>query len=63
VLILHGERDANVPVEHAHLLANEMIAGGNMDVTVDILKDHNHLFLEDADGRFTDKRYVKLTIS
>jgi dipeptidyl aminopeptidase/acylaminoacyl peptidase len=60
VLILHGDRDANVPVEHAHLLAQEMRLGGNRDVTVRILADHNHLFLIDTDGRFTDKRYVKL---
>ena len=60
VLILHGDRDANVPVEHAHLLAQAMRAGGNEDVTVKVLPHHNHLFLEDADGRFTDKRYLKL---
>ena len=60
VLIIHGDRDANVPVEHAHLLAETMKVGGNADVTVRILQNHNHLFLKDPDGRFTDKRYVKL---
>jgi dipeptidyl aminopeptidase/acylaminoacyl peptidase len=60
VLIIHGDRDANVPVEHAHLLADAMQAGGNRDVTVRILPNHNHLFLKDTDGRFTDKRYWKL---
>jgi len=60
VLIIHGDRDANVPVKHAHLLAEAMRAGGNADVTVWILPNHNHLFLKDPDGRFTDKRYVKL---
>ena len=60
VLILHGDRDAHVPVEHAHLLANEMRKGGNRDVTVKILADHNHLFLKDKDGRFSNKRYLKL---
>jgi len=60
VLIIHGDRDANVPVEHAHLLAEAMRAGGNADVTVRILPNHNHLFLKDTDGRFTDKRYWKL---
>jgi dipeptidyl aminopeptidase/acylaminoacyl peptidase len=60
VLILHGDRDANVPVEHARLLAKEMRLGGNQDVAVRILADHNHLFLKDTDGRFTDKRYLKL---
>ncbi|MFC1533947.1 alpha/beta hydrolase family protein [Thermodesulfobacteriota bacterium] len=59
-LIIHGDRDANVPVRHAHLLAEAMRAGGNADVTVTILPDHNHLFLKDTDGRFTDKRYWKL---
>jgi dipeptidyl aminopeptidase/acylaminoacyl peptidase len=60
VLIIHGDRDANVPVEHAHLLAEAMRTGGNTDVTVKILPNHNHLFLKDPDGRFTDKRYLKL---
>jgi dipeptidyl aminopeptidase/acylaminoacyl peptidase len=60
VLIIHGDRDANVPVEHAHLLAEAMRASGNADVTVRILPNHNHLLLKDTDGRFTDKRYVKL---
>ena len=59
-LIIHGDRDANVPVEHANLIAEAMLAGGNTDVTVKILPDHNHLFLHDTDGRFTDKRYLKL---
>jgi len=60
VLIIHGDRDANVPVEDAHLLAEAMQAGGNADVTVKILPNLNHLFLKDTDGRFTDKRYWKL---
>lgn len=60
VLILHGDRDANVPVEHAHLLADAIRTGGNTDVTVKILRNHNHLFLKDTDGRFTNKRYFKL---
>jgi dipeptidyl aminopeptidase/acylaminoacyl peptidase len=59
-LILHGDRDAHVPLQHAQALADAMRGGGNDDVTVRILKDHNHLFLEDADGRFTGKRYWKL---
>jgi len=60
VLIIHGDRDANVPVTHAHLLAEAMRAGDNEDVTVRILQNHNHLFIKDSVGRFTDKRYVKL---
>jgi dipeptidyl aminopeptidase/acylaminoacyl peptidase len=52
-LIIHCERDANVPVDHAHLLAKAMAAAGNRDVEVKIFKDHNHLFLPDADGRIS----------
>ena len=51
VLILHGDRDAHVPVEHAHYLAQAMEAAGNSDVTVKIFKDVNHPFLPDTDGR------------
>ena len=58
VLILHGDRDAHVPVEHAHLLAEAMRSGGNNDVTVKILADHNHPFLKDPDGR--KSRYKEL---
>jgi dipeptidyl aminopeptidase/acylaminoacyl peptidase len=58
VLILHGDRDTQVPVAHAERLAEAMRAGGNEDVTVAILADHNHLFLEDADGGY--RRYVEL---
>ena len=54
------DRDANVPVEHARLLAEAIRAGGNADVTVRILPNYNHLFLKDTDGRFTDKRYWNL---
>jgi len=50
VLILHGEKDAHVPMDHAHLLAKAMRISGNNDVTVKIFTDHNHLFLEDPDG-------------
>lgn len=58
VLIVHGDRDTNVPVEHAALLAEAMIEGGNKDVTVKILENHNHLLLEDPDGFF--RRYTEL---
>jgi uncharacterized protein len=51
VLILHGDKDAHVPVEHAHYLAQAMRAGGNKDVTVRIFENINHLFLPDTDGR------------
>jgi dipeptidyl aminopeptidase/acylaminoacyl peptidase len=51
VLILHGDKDAHVPVEHAHYLAQAMRSSGNPDVTVRIFKDINHIFLPDTDGR------------
>lgn len=53
VLILHGDKDSHVPVDHAHLLAKAMRISGNNDVTVKIFKNHNHLFLEDPDGRMS----------
>jgi dipeptidyl aminopeptidase/acylaminoacyl peptidase len=57
-LILHGDRDTNVPVEHANLIADAMRSGGNEDVTVEILAGHNHLLLEDPDAFF--RRYGEL---
>lgn len=53
VLILHGDKDANVPVDHAHHLANAMRISGNTDVTVKIFTNHNHLFLEDPVGNIS----------
>jgi dipeptidyl aminopeptidase/acylaminoacyl peptidase len=53
VLILHGDRDAHVPVKHADYLARTMRLSGNADVTVKIFTDHNHLFLKDPDGRIS----------
>ena len=50
VLILHGDKDAHVPVDHAHMLAKAMRISGNNDVIVKIFTNHNHLFLEDPDG-------------
>ena len=50
VLILHGDKDAQVPVNHAHLLAKAIRSNGNKDVTVKIYSNHNHLFLKDSDG-------------
>ncbi len=58
VLILHGDRDAHVPVAHAGLLARAMRIHGNDRVSVMILKDYNHPFLKDADGRRS--RYKEL---
>lgn len=58
VLILHGDKDAQVPVEHAHYLAQAMKSAGNTDVTVRIFKDIDHPFLPDTDGR--QSGYMKL---
>ena len=58
VLILHGDRDASVPVEHASMLAQAIRSNGNQEVTVKIFKDHNHLLLKDPDGRKSE--YHKL---
>ena len=52
-LILHGDRDAHIPVDHSVLLANVMRASGNEDVTLIIFKNHNHLFLEDPNGNIS----------
>lgn len=57
-LILHGDKDAHIPVDHAHLVADMMRTGGNDDVTLIIFEDHNHLFLEDPDGRISG--YINL---
>lgn len=51
VLILQGDKDAHVPVEHAHYLAQAMRSGGNEDVTVRIFENINHPFLIDTNGR------------
>lgn len=58
VLILHGDKDAHVPVEHAHLLAGAMRAGGNPNVTVRIFENHNHLLLEDPVGSISGYRQL-----
>lgn len=51
VLILHGDKDAHVPVEHALYLAQAMRSGENPDVTVRIFENIDHPFLPDTDGR------------
>jgi hypothetical protein len=58
VLILHGDKDAQVPVDHAHLLAKAIRINGNKDVTVKIYSNHNHLFLEDSDGSRSGYKYL-----
>ncbi len=58
VLIMHGDRDTNVPPDDAERLARALRAGGNDRVTVRILPGLNHLFLEDEDGYF--RHYARL---
>lgn len=58
VLLLHGSKDTQVPVEHVHILAAAMHAGGNDKVTVKVLDGLNHLFLDDPYGTFV--LYAKL---
>lgn len=58
-LILNGARDQQVRPEEAELLAAAMREGGNSDVTLHILPDQNHLFLDDPDGH--PARYDRLT--
>jgi len=43
VLILHGEKDAQVPSTEAALLQGLLTEGGNADVTAIVLPDLNHL--------------------
>jgi alpha-beta hydrolase superfamily lysophospholipase len=52
-LILHGDRDAHIPFDHSIILAKAMRVSGNEEVTLNILKDHNHLFLEDTNGNIS----------
>jgi dienelactone hydrolase len=57
VLILHGEKDYQVPVAEAEKTASAVRAGGNHDVTVRVFSGMNHLFLPDAGVGFS---YEKL---
>ena len=52
-LILHGDKDAHIPVKHSQLLVKAMRSSGNDDVTLIIFKNHNHLFLEDPKGNIS----------
>ena len=53
VLILHGDQDEKVPVEHANRLAEAIRRGGNQDVTVEIFPGYSHAFinLEEANKK------------
>jgi len=45
VLILHGDQDKHVPVEHANIIAEAIRRGGNQDVTVHIFPGYDHRFI------------------
>jgi len=45
VLILHGDEDKHVPVEHANIIAEAIRRGGNQDVTVHIFPGYDHRFI------------------
>ena len=57
VLILHGEKDYQVPVAEAEKTASAVRAGGNRDVIVRTFPGTNHLFLPDGGVGFS---YEKL---
>ena len=57
VLILHGEKDYQVPVVEAEKLASILRGAGNRDVTVRVFPGLNHLFLPDGGVGFS---YEKL---
>jgi dienelactone hydrolase len=49
-LILQGATDQQVTAEQAEVLAKTMRAGGNRDVTVSVVPNANHLFIDDPSG-------------
>jgi dipeptidyl aminopeptidase/acylaminoacyl peptidase len=55
-LILHGDRDAHIPVAHSELLANVMRKSGNEDLTLLIFNDHNQM----PDDRIVSKYFSSL---
>lgn len=55
VLILHGDQDKHVPVEHANILAEAIRMGGNQDVTVHIFPGYMHNFVNVEEANKKDK--------
>ena len=55
VLILHGDQDELVPVEHANILAKAIRRGGNQDVTVKIFSGYNHGFIHIEEANQKEK--------
>lgn len=50
VLILTGSRDQQAVPEQVVLIEAAFKEGGNKDVTAQVVKDVNHLFVQDTDG-------------
>ena len=55
VLILHGDQDTLVPVEHASMLAEAIRSRGNPDVTVQIFPGYSHGFIHIEEARIMEK--------
>jgi len=55
VLILHGDQDKHVPVEHANIIAETMRRGGNKDVTVVIFPGYKHNFINIEEANRKEK--------
>jgi dienelactone hydrolase len=62
VLILHGEKDYQVPVAEAEKTATAVRAGGNRDVTVRVFPATNHLFLPHANVGFSYEKLPSFTV-
>ena len=62
VLILHGEKDYQVPAAEAEKTASAVRAGGNRDVTVRVFPGMNHLFLPEAGVGFSYEKLPSFTV-
>ena len=62
VLILHGEKDYQVPVAEAEKTAAAVRAGGNRDVTVRVFPGMNHLLLPHAGVGFSYEKLPSVTV-
>ncbi|HET9423932.1 MAG TPA: alpha/beta fold hydrolase, partial [Gemmatimonadaceae bacterium] len=63
VLVLHGEKDYQVPAAEAEKTASAVRAGGNRDVTVRVFPGMNHLLLPEAGVGFSYEKLPSLTVS
>jgi dipeptidyl aminopeptidase/acylaminoacyl peptidase len=62
VLVLHGDRDYQVPVAEAEKTAAAARAGGNRDVTVHVFSGTNHLFVPDAGVGLSYEKLTSFTV-